>query len=529
MPQEQTASMYSDLDHNTRSESNDNELPEESQGEFESESETSSSSSDEEFEARGTNAAVTTADVGTQIEDMGYDFVHYMVGAIVKTATTTGDSRKIDMNKIRRDTLLHVDTTERDMEIGLKSRDVMFAELTTDKLNTIELGIGMINPSRYEPLPQPPRRGLLSLMTFEQRPGHAEGDRDIIFVNNNRNANRVGGLAEETGSVEVTQTDVVSEKKSKKRKKNNKKKENSKQEQTLQGQVESSENIETGLKDSMETEAESREKKIQEGLRDELDAMKAQFDASEARSQEIEARFQEREAWFQEREAKFQESEARFQEREARFQEREARFQESEASFQASEEESRETKEQLAAVRRELETTKEELEATQLQVAENAEAQDLVNTENVEAFTEIIRSVGIDWSESAVLSAICLRTLLDRAQARTAEFIGIAPNWAKDQIDAMVLKKAGKVGSEAEVKVFRELSNNPKALEILATPSSSAPARWWGNKYAHTLPPRAEMEKIVHSATFGRKLLSNDEQDAYMKLLAVVFPGAYAN
>ncbi|KAF9558693.1 hypothetical protein CPC08DRAFT_549708 [Agrocybe pediades] len=478
--------------------------------------------------------------VGTQSEDIGYDYVHYMVGAIVKTATATDQSRKIDMDRIRMDTLVHVDKTERDMEIGLKARDVMFAEVTTDKLNSMELGIGMINPSRYEPLPQPPRRGLLSLMTFEQRPDHTEGDRDVIFVNNNRNANRVGGLAEETGSVEVTQTDVGSEKKSKKKKKNNKKKDNSKQEQNLQSRVESSENAETGPKHSVGISS----------MESDILAHKAELQAYIIAAESKEKEFKERLQQMNERMEAASMQRGRDQSETSTLKaEFLAHKTAAKSKQQETEEELRQTKEELAAVRRELETTKEELEATQLQVAENAEAQDLVNTENAEAFTEIVRRVGIDWSESAVLSAICLRTLLDRAQARTAEFIGIAPNvrwreklknvggsvleprmkWAKDQIDAMVLKKAGKVGSETEVKVFRELSNSPKALEILATPSSSAPARWWGNKYAHTLPGRAEMEKIVHSATFGRKLLSNDEQDAYMKLLAVVFPGAYAN
>ncbi|KAF4611153.1 hypothetical protein D9613_006645 [Agrocybe pediades] len=57
-----------------------------------------------------------------------------------------------------------------------------------------------------------------------------------------------------------------------------------------------------------------------------------------------------------------------------------------------------------------------------------------LNAKNVKAFTEIVvRRTGIDWSESAVLFAIYPRTLLDKAQARTAAFIGITPNvdWSK--------------------------------------------------------------------------------------------------
>ncbi|KAF4610848.1 hypothetical protein D9613_006638 [Agrocybe pediades] len=153
----------------------------------------------------------------------------------------------------------------------------------------------------------------------------------------------------------------------------------------------------------------------------------------------------------------------------------------------------------------------------------------------------------MDWSESAVLSAIYLRTLLDKAQARTAAFIGITANgwrkkldevekletgpkrdeWAKEQIEVALMKKKGKAGAEAEVKAFREVCNSSKALEILA--SSKAPARVWGNKYAHNLPNRAEVEKMVNKATLNREQLSNDEQEGYMKLVAVVFAGAKPN
>ncbi|KAF9558685.1 hypothetical protein CPC08DRAFT_549613 [Agrocybe pediades] len=220
-----------------------------------------------------------------------------------------------------------------------------------------------------------------------------------------------------------------------------------------------------------------------------------------------------------------------------------------------------ETKKQLKATDKRLESmqadldkanagwkeTNRQLEAAQLQIAENAEAQDFANAENAEAFTEIVRRTGIDWSESAVLSAICLRTLLDKAQARTAVFIGIGPNvtwrqkldeavvtkdlpprtkWAKKQITE-ALQKKGKAG--AETKAFSEMCGSPKALEILVTPSSIAPARFWGNKYAHNLPNRAEVEKIVDNATLDRKQLTEKEQEGYKKLVAVVFAGANSN